>query len=109
MIPYHEEEFQNRLERPMRAGEPKSGVDAAAQRAAGGSETDASPHLETKRLARAAREARILSQIDACKILEKHAFRMAELAREADLSFLVYLFEMARIAAVDERTRLGRL
>lgn len=69
----------------------------------------ADPRDETKRLARAAREARILSQIDACKVLEKHAFRMAELAREADLSFLVYLFEMARVASVDERARLGRL
>lgn len=69
---------------------------------------DDEPRNETKRLARAAREARILSQIDACKILEKHAFRMAELAREADLSFLVYLFEMARVASVDERAKLGR-
>ncbi|MBN9062861.1 MAG: hypothetical protein BGP06_11135 [Rhizobiales bacterium 65-9] len=91
----------------MRTGEPKSGVDPTQSREAAASE--ASPHLETKRLARAAREARILSQIDACKILEKHAFRMAELAREADLSFLVYLFEMARVASVDERSRLGRL
>ena len=64
---------------------------------------------ETKRLARAAREARILSQMEACRILEKNAFRLAEIAREANLSFMVYLFEMARVAAVDERARLGRL
>ena len=56
-----------------------------------------------------AREARILSQIDACKILEKHAFRLAEIAREADLGFLVYLFEMARVASVDERAKLSRV
>ncbi|WP_342360689.1 hypothetical protein [Terrarubrum flagellatum] len=67
------------------------------------------PRQETKKLARAAREARILSQIETCKALEKHAFRLAELAREADLSFLVYLFDMARVAAVDERSRLTRL
>lgn len=64
---------------------------------------------ETKRLARAAREARILSQMEACRILEKNAFRLAEIAREANLSFMVYLFEMARVAAVDERARLGRI
>ena len=63
---------------------------------------------ETKRLAHAAREARRTAQAETCRILEKHAFRLAELARESNLGFLVYLFEMARVAAVDERARLGR-
>ena len=55
-----------------------------------------------------AKSARLQTQIDSCKALEKQAFRLAELARESDLPFLVYLFDMARVAAVDERNRLGR-
>ncbi len=64
---------------------------------------------ETKRLARVARETRILAQMETCRLLEKQAFRLAETAREAELPFLVYLLEMARMAAVDERARLGRV
>lgn len=93
----------------MRTGDPSTGAGAPELMDLGRSGPAQEQRQETKRLARAAREARILTQIDACKILEKHAFRMAELAREADLSFLVYLFEMARVASVDERARLGRL
>ncbi|MGL4811779.1 MAG: hypothetical protein ACRCXM_08370 [Beijerinckiaceae bacterium] len=62
----------------------------------------------SRSLVRKAREARLHSQIDSCKALEKQAFRLAELARESDLQFLVYLFDMARVAAVDERNRLTR-
>lgn len=83
-------------------GTPKPGTTPSGPPAA-------APREEVRRLAQAAQEARLLSQIDACKVLEKQAFRMAELAREANLGFLAYLFEMARVASVDERTRLSRL
>ena len=55
-----------------------------------------------------ARRARLASPIDSCKAIEKRAFRLAELARESSLPFLTYLFDMARLAAVDERMKIEK-
>lgn len=63
---------------------------------------------DTRALVQKAKSARLQTQVDSCKALEKQAFRLSELARESDLPFLVYLLDMARVAAVDERARLMR-
>ena len=63
---------------------------------------------DTRALVQKAKAARLQTQVESCKALEKQAFRLSELARESDLPFLVYLFDMARVAAVDERAKLQR-
>lgn len=63
---------------------------------------------DTRALVQRAKTVRLQTQVDSCKALEKQAFRLSELARESDLPFLVYLLDMARVAAVDERARLMR-